>query len=240
MSYYEPISDFTRLHAWVPEQAASHQHLHNSEDPTPIEIDGFLIPNDFGMRIYFESLSTKGLDWCVSLQINIGPEGIPKTTSLEVMGDGLMEQIWTDEVVFTNVNRVERTHLEIVTQELRRLEALSIKLAVETWEYNRKLASWQYIAFDESMSKLQAQKKLKSLEKEIMNRVSYRKIDDVFLKHISKLFKEGKKKGISPYEHIIEIISREESRDIPLKTVQRWVTDARKFNFLPKPNKSLF
>jgi hypothetical protein len=185
------------------------------------------------MRIYFESLSTKGLEWSVILRITIGAEGMAKTKSIEVMGDGLVKQDWTDEVIYTNVNRVERIHLEIVTQELRRLEALSIKLAAETWGYNRQLASWHHnISPDKPLSKLERQKKLKSLEKEIMNRVSYRKIDDIFLRRISKLFKEGKKRGQSPYEHIMDVISREESRDVKLKTVQRWITDARKNGYL--------
>jgi hypothetical protein len=237
MSYYEPTSEITSLHTWLPGQALGQEHLQSPEYPAPIEIDGFLIPSEFGMRIYFESLSTKGLEWCVSLQINIGLEGIPKTTSIQVMGDGLVEQIWTDEVIYTNVNRVERIHLEIATQELRRLEALSIKLAAETWEYNKQLASWQYITIDKPLNKLQVQKKLKSLEKEIMNRISYRKIDDIFLKRISKLFNEGEKKGISPYQHIGDVIGREESKDVPLKTIQRWVTNSRKFGFLPSPSR---
>lgn len=233
MTYYEPALEITSLRPWVPGQPATHQHTHNPKDPLPIEIDGFLIPNDFGMRIYFESLSTKGLEWCVILRITIGAEGIPKTKSIEVMGDGLVKQDQTDEVIYTNVNRIERIHLEIVTQELRRLEALSIKLAAETWGYNRQLASWHHnISPDEPLGKLERQKKLKSLEKEIMNRVSYRKIDDIFLRRISKLFKEGKKMGQSPYDHIMDVIGREESRDVKLKTVQRWITDARKNGYL--------
>ena len=234
-SYYEPTSDFTRLRSWVPGQASNHQYVHNPEDPRPIEIYGHLIPSDFGMRIYFESFSTKGLEWCVSLQIHIGLAGIPKTTSIEVFGDGRVEQKLTGEVVYTNVDRVERTHIEFVAKELRRLEALSVKLAVETWRYNTELAAWGWVAADRTKDKSQAQKRLKSLEREIMNRVSYRKIDDIFLRRIAQLFLEGQKKGMSPYRYIADQISREDSPLIKLKTVQRWVTSARKKGLLPAP-----
>lgn len=235
MSDYKPTSDFTRLRSWIPEQASNYQYLHDPEDPTPIEIYGHLIPSDFGMRIYFESFSTKGLEWCVSLQIHIGLEGIPKTTSIEVFGDGQVEQKFTGEVVYTNVDRIERTHIEFVTKELRRLEALSVKLAAETWRYNTQLAAWGWVAADRTNDKSQAQKRLKSLEREIMNRVSYRKIDDIFLRRIAQLFLEGQRKGISPYRYIADQISREDSPLIKLKTVQRWVTNARKKGILPAP-----
>ena len=232
MTYFEPASDITRLNSWKPGQNPKRQPRHNSQDPTPVEIEGFLIPNSFGMKIYFESLSNKGMDWSVTLNLKTGAAGIPKTSSIEVEGDGHLEQKWNDEVVFTNSNRVERKHLEIATQELRRLEALSIMLAAETWTYDKKLKSWQFCAVDELRNIDQARKQLKRLEKEIMNRVSYRKIDDVFLKQIADLFKQGKERGESPYGYIAEEMKSAVADKVPRKTVQRWVTDARKAGYL--------
>jgi len=235
MTYFEPASDITRLNSWKPGQDPKRKLRHNSLDPTPVEIEGFLIPNSFSMKIYFESLSNKGMDWSVTLNLKIGATGIPKTSSIEVEGDGHLEQKWNDEILFTNLNRVERKYLEIVTQELRRLEALSIMLAAEVWTYDKKLKSWQFCAADESKDMAQARKQLKRLEKEIMNRVSYRKIDDVFLKQVAELFKQGKKRGVSPYGYISEEMKSAVADEVPRKTVQRWVTEARKAGYLKDP-----
>jgi len=232
MTYFEPASDITRLNSWKPGQDPKRQLKHNPQDPSPIEIEGFLIPDCFGMKIYFESSSNKGMDWRVTLNLKIGPEGIPKTSSIEVSGDGHLEQKWNDDVVFIYANRVERKYLEIATQELRRLEALSIMLAAETWRYDEKLKSWQFRPADELKNRIQVQKQLKRLEKEIMNRVSYRKIDDVFLKQIAELFKQGKNRSKSPYGYIAEEMKSAVADVVPLKTVQRWVTAARKAGYL--------
>jgi hypothetical protein len=235
MTYFEPASDITRLNSWKSGQDPKRQLKHNPQDPSPIEIEGILVPNFFGMKIYFESPNNKGMDWCVTLHLRIGPSGIPKTSSIEVSGDGHLKHKWDDDVVFVDENRVERKHLEIATQELRRLEALSIMLAAETWTYDKKLNSWQFRAGNEVGDIAQARKQLKRLEKEIMNRVSYRKIDDVFLKQVAELFKQGKKRGVSPYGYISDEMKSAVADEVPRKTVQRWVTEARKAGYLKDP-----
>ena len=73
-----------------------------------------------------------------------------------------------------------------------------------------------------------------------MNRTAYRKIDNHFQERISKLFEKAVKDGVSPYAYIMEVIGREESRVISLKTAQRWVTTARKNGFLKLTIKKRF
>jgi hypothetical protein len=228
---YEPVSQVAFLGTTSAGEPFKKSKKSSVQSPQPIEVDGFYIPDKFGMRLYFSSFKNKGVEWFVTLEIEVGKDGIPRTVSANVSGDSFSIQ-GNQRRKLTSLARVEKTHLELVAQELRRLEALSVSIAAETWTFDLKTKKWHFYFFDNPQDVAQNRKDLKVFEKEIMNRTAYRKIDNHFQERISRLFEKAVKDGVSPYAYIMEVIGREESRVISLKTAQRWVTTARKNGFL--------
>jgi hypothetical protein len=228
---YEPVSEIAFLKGTSAGEPFMMSKKSSMESPQPIEVDGFYIPDKFGMRLYFSSFKKKTVEWCTTLEIEVGKDGIPRTVSMSVSGDSFSVQD-NQRRKLASLARVEKNHLELVAQELRRLEALSVSIAAELWTFDFETKQWVFYFFDNPQDLAQNRRDLKALEKQIMNRTAYRKIDNHFQERISSLFEKAVKDGVSPYAYIMEVIGREESRVISLKTVQRWVTTARKNGFL--------
>jgi hypothetical protein len=228
---YEPVSEVAFLVGSPAGAPFKKSKKSSAQSPQPIEVDGYYIPDKFGMRLYFSSFKNKGAEWCATLDIEVGKDGIPRTVSMSVSGDSFSVQ-GNQRRKLTSLARVEKNHLELVAQELRRLEALSVAIAASTWSFSPKTKQWHFYFFDNSQDLAQQRKDLKAFEKEVMNRTAYRKIDNHFQERIASLFVKAVGDGISPYKYIMDVIGREESRVISLKTAQRWVTTARKNGFL--------
>ena len=228
---FEPVTEIAFL-IGTPTGSQFKKSKKSSEGiPQPIEVDGYLIPNAFGIKFYFSSLKSKGLEWSAVLEIEVGQDAIPRTVSMNVSGDSFLVK-GNQRSKITSPARVERYHLELVSQELRRLEALSVAIAAESWIFSFETNQWHFYFFDNAQDLMQHRKDLKVLENKIMNKTAYRKIDNHFQERISNLYVNAVRQQISPYTHIMDVIGREESRVISLKTAQRWVTTARKNGYL--------
>ena len=228
---YEPVNKIAFLMGTPTESQFKKSKKSSEGIPQPIEVDGYLIPNAFGIKFYFSSLKSKGLEWSAILEIDVGQDAIPRTISMNVSGDSYLVK-GNQRSKLTSPARVERYHLELVSQELRRLEALSIAIAAETWIFSFETNQWHFYFFDNAKDLIQHRKDLKVLEKKVINKTAYRKLDNHFQERISSLYVNAVREQISPYRHIMDVIGREESRVISLKTAQRWVTTARKNGYL--------
>lgn len=228
---FEPVTEIAFL-IGTPTGSQFKKSKKSSEGiPQPIEVDGYLIPNAFGIKFFFSSLKSKGLEWSAVLEIEVGQDAIPRTVSMNVFGDSFLVK-GNQRSKISSPARVERYHLELVSQELRRLEALSVAIAAESWIFSFETNQWHFYFFDNAKDLMQHKKVLKVLEKKVMNKTAYRKIDNHFQERISSLYVKAVRLQISPYRHIMDVIGREESRIISLKTAQRWVTTARKNGYL--------
>jgi len=228
---YEPVTKIAYLMGTPTGSQFKKSRKPSEGIPQPIEVDGYLLPNAFGIKFYFSSLKSKGLEWSAILEIEVGQDAIPRTVSMNVFGDSFLVK-GNQRSKITSPARVERYQLELVSQELRRLEALSVAIAAETWIFSFETNQWHFYFFENAKDLMQHKKDLKVLEKKVMNKTAYRKLDNHFQERISSLYVQAVRQQISPYEHIMDVIGREESRVISLKTAQRWVTTSRKNGYL--------
>ena len=178
-------------------------------------------------------LSKNGFNWSVELRIQIGDLGTPIVTSISQRG--LTQQ---DEIVIDGLGNyqviqphagVSRKQIAIVEKNLSLLIDYSLSIALKT---HSQVAGGFTL---HSTTRKISEKDLKRFRKEMIDRSAKTKLTPEFLSYISKIYisevmRAEKAKDRSRTTEVIREATGFQSSN---KTVEAWVSRARKEGFLP-------
>jgi hypothetical protein len=188
----------------------------------PIEFREWIIPEQIECEFLIRGLSDRMKTvWKVEMILLI-ERGIPQTKkiSISVLGKSPIYDIPLDE-------RVEQSHLSLISSEIRELEVLALQEVRRRWGFNPDTKGWNQLATQDL-----SQKEINSLRKEILTRTAYRTLDPQFLKEVARLFMEAERKGLNTNVYVAEVIGRREDHTRTARTAENWIAKSREQGFL--------
>ena len=201
----------------------------------PVEIKKmYKVPKNFEVGFFYESLTIgKKLRWRVIFQIQVSDDGTPNTKDISITGDNFAKE---PQHIYKDSNRGERVNSEalfLVGRSLRKLEVRALTLALQTFRYFNDSQIKGEGTWTNNFMTL-SKKEIRAIEKDTLNRVSYKKNSPEFLKQISKLYQDAEKAGLPPVKFIQDEIGTQELRNVERRTAENWVRVARAKEHLPK------
>lgn len=193
----------------------------------PVELGDWIIPEQIECEFIIQGLQAKVRSvWKIELVIHIENK-IPHTKKISLSVEGkspLINRPLSE--------RIENSYLALTASQLRELEVLAIQSVRKRWKFNSTDRNWTRLEGQEI-----TKKEILAMKKEILNRTSYRTLDDQFLKEVAGLFIEAERKGERTNVFVANEIGRREGRFRSARTSEKWIAEARKKGFLALPNR---
>jgi len=213
----------------------------------PVRIGDWDVPSAFKIQYIFESSTNyPGMYWAVEFTINVSAGGI--VSSQEIVLKGANRYLGDNGTLHAADKEypIEEFQLRKIMTNLRRLEALAIRVVVQTYvpePQSENLIKWIDIRGSDFTDE-----ELDSLERKVRNRTRYTKTNDYLMEFIvstcKKETQEAKRQERLPkYASVIETEYQIKFPDMPepsRKTVERWIRETRKVfpNRMPPPKKN--
>jgi hypothetical protein len=186
-----------------------------------------------------ESPSNKnGLNWSVELRIRIGSLGTPNLQSLTLRGLSIQKQITVDGignyVSTAEHSAVSRKQIALVEKNLSELIDQSLSLMLES---HLPTPDGGFTVL--SRARKVDQKDLLRFRKEMRNRGAKTRLTPEFLSFIAKIYKDEvtRSKKAGDRCRTTEVIWEATGFKSDKRTVETWVSKARREGFLTKTNK---
>lgn len=188
----------------------------------PVEFREWIIPEQIDCEFLIRGFSDRVKSvWKVEVTLLV-ERGIPQTKkiSISLQGKSPIHNIPFDE-------RVEKSHLSLLSSEIRELEVLALQVMTLCWEFDSQTRGWTRLS-----TKDFSQKEINALRKEILTRTAYRTLDPQFLKEVAQLFMEAERKGERTNIYVATVIGQREGRIRTAKTAEKWIAESRRQGFL--------
>lgn len=212
--------------------------LRKVSDRDFVFVDQFPLPREFVVEFWFRPLQSKELVlWPCKLVMEISSESFPRAIALTI---GRVDRSSKSGLKISQQLRLEKENIFAVSRDLRYLEAFAVALMANTlglMEMEDGSKSW-YERGKATGDFEDTPEDFRILQNNVLKRTRNQKWSDDFLKDVSSLYIQAEILGKRTNLYIAEVIGIRRFEDIPAKTVQKWVAEARRRGFLTTSTRS--